>query len=52
MYIKYSPQKHKDRQLYEFQTEKIAGIYGVVIRKSTTTHEIAKQIPWYFVVEE
>ena len=50
-YIDYDPEKHADRQLYEIQSKEVDGLIAAVIVPSDTPHEVAKQTPWYYVVE-
>jgi hypothetical protein len=51
-YIDYDPDKHGDRKLYEVQGKELEeGVIASVIVPSDTPHEIAKQTPWYYVVE-
>jgi hypothetical protein len=51
-FIQYNPKKHKGLPLYEIQSEEKGPFIASVVVKSDVTHEIAAQIPWYYIVKK
>jgi len=51
-YIPFDPEKHKDVPLYEVQTvDSGDDLVDAVIVRSNVLFEVAKEIPWYYLVE-
>jgi len=52
MFVDFDPQRHKGRKLFELQSVVIHGVFVAVPIPTDIPFERAKEIPWYFVVEE
>jgi hypothetical protein len=52
-YIQYEPKKHKGLPLYEIQSKEIGeDIIATVAVKTETSHELAAQMPFYYLVKK
>ena len=50
-FIDYDPEKHKNKKLYILQSEYTGSVIASVAIPVNTPHEVARQTPWYYVVE-